>query len=139
VENKISIGLVRDLPDKRTAWAEVERLHLPINPVDSRRGVTFAELVLHYAEHELVERTESIHPKAQTTIKGYDRVLRNRLLHQGHGKEAETRMRRQRYAQQREADRQAVAAYLKARDAALPWSVRAVGAVLDFVLRRPRS
>ena len=38
VENKIPIGLIRDLPDKRTAWAEVERLHLPINPVDSRRG-----------------------------------------------------------------------------------------------------
>jgi hypothetical protein len=32
---------------------------------------------LHYAEHELVERTESIHPKAHTTIKGYERVLRN--------------------------------------------------------------
>ena len=42
VENKIPIDLVRDLPNKRTAWAEVERLHLPINPVDSRRGVTFA-------------------------------------------------------------------------------------------------
>src|SRR5260370_14758302 len=54
VENKIPIGLIRDLPDKRTAWAEVERLHLPINPVDSRRGVTFADLALHYAEHELV-------------------------------------------------------------------------------------
>ena len=40
VENKIPIGLLRDLPDKRTAWAEVERLHLPINPVDSRRSVT---------------------------------------------------------------------------------------------------
>jgi hypothetical protein len=41
VENKIPIGLVRDLADQRTAWAEVERLHLPINSVDSRRGVTF--------------------------------------------------------------------------------------------------
>jgi integrase len=80
VDNKIPIGLVRDLPDKRTAWAKVERLHLPINPLDSRRGVTFGDLVLHYAEYELVERTESIHPKAHTTIKGYDRVLRNRLL-----------------------------------------------------------
>jgi hypothetical protein len=40
VENKIPIGLAREIPDKRSAWAEVERLHLPINPVDSRRGVT---------------------------------------------------------------------------------------------------
>ena len=80
VENKIRIGLVRDLPDKRSAWNEVDRLHLPINPVDSRRGVTFGDLILHYAEHELVEQSESIHPKAHTTIKGYDRVLRTRLL-----------------------------------------------------------
>ena len=49
----------------------------------------------------------------------------------GTAKEAQMRMRRQRYAQKRETDRQAVAAYLKARDAALPWPVRAVGAVLD--------
>lgn len=80
VENKASIGLVKDFPDKSSAWAEVERLHLQINPMDPRRGVTFGDLALHYAEHELVERSESIHPKAHTTIKGYERVLQNRLL-----------------------------------------------------------
>jgi len=80
VENKIPIGLVRDVPDKERAWAQVERLHLKLNPVDLRRGVTFADLAMHYAEHELVGRSESIHPKAHTTIKGYERVLRNRLL-----------------------------------------------------------
>ncbi|MGA2233979.1 MAG: site-specific integrase [Terriglobales bacterium] len=80
VENKIPIGLVQDLPDKSSVWARVEQLHLQINPADSRRGLTFGDLALHYAEHELVERTESIHPKAHTTIKGYARVLHNRLL-----------------------------------------------------------
>ena len=45
-----------------------------------RRGLTFGDLAQHYAEHELVECSESIHPKAHTTIKGYDRVLRNRLF-----------------------------------------------------------
>ena len=80
VENKMPIGLVQDLPDKSRAWAEVEQLHLQINPVDSRRGVAFGDLALHYAEQELVQRTESIHPKAHTTIMGYQRVLRNRLL-----------------------------------------------------------
>src|SRR3981081_2188196 len=34
VENKIPIGLVRHLPDASSAWAEVERLHVPINRVD---------------------------------------------------------------------------------------------------------
>jgi hypothetical protein len=80
VENKVPIGLVKDFPDKSCAWAEVERQHLHINQVDFRGCVTFADLAHHYAEHELVEPTESIHPKAHTTIRAYERALRNRLL-----------------------------------------------------------
>ena len=38
VENEIPIGLVHDVPDKERAWAQVERLHLKLNPVDLRRG-----------------------------------------------------------------------------------------------------
>lgn len=79
-ETRVLFGLVRDFADRTHAWAEVERLHLPINPVYPRRGVTFGGLATHYAEHELIERSESIHPKANTTIKGYERVLRNPLL-----------------------------------------------------------
>ena len=41
VENKIPVGLLRDLPDASSAWAEVERLHAPINP---RRCATRIEL-----------------------------------------------------------------------------------------------
>jgi hypothetical protein len=80
VDNKIAIGLVRDFPDERIARAEVERLHLQLNRVDLRGGVTFADLALHYADLELVERTESINPKAHSTILGYGRVLQNRAL-----------------------------------------------------------
>jgi hypothetical protein len=80
VENKVPIGLVKDFPDKSCVWAEVERQHLHINQLDFRGCVTFADLAYHYAEHELVEPTESIHPKAHTTIRAYERVLRNRLL-----------------------------------------------------------
>jgi integrase len=82
VENKIPIGLLKDFSSKGCAWAEVERQHLHINQVDFRGCVTFADLAHHYSEHELVEPTESIHPKALTTIRGYERVLRNRLLPQ---------------------------------------------------------
>jgi hypothetical protein len=57
MENKIAIGLVRDFPDERSARTEVERLHLQLNPVDLRGGVTFGDLALHYADHELIERT----------------------------------------------------------------------------------
>ena len=80
VENKIAIGLVRDFPETSDAWAEVERLHLHINEVNSRRGLTFGDLARHYAEQELVDHTESIHAKAHTTVRAYERVLRNRLL-----------------------------------------------------------
>ena len=82
VQNKIPIGLVKDFSSESFAWAEVERQHLHINQVDFRGCVIFADLAHHYAEHELVEPTESIHPKAHTTIRGYERVLRNRLLPQ---------------------------------------------------------
>jgi integrase len=80
VQNKIPICLVKDFSTKHSAWEEVERQHLQINQVDFRGRVTFADLAHHYAEHELVEPTESIHPKAHTTIRGYERALRNRLL-----------------------------------------------------------
>jgi len=72
VENKFSVGLVKDFPEKKCAWAEVERLHLPINPVNPRRGITFGDLTQHYAEHELVDHTESIHAKAHTTVRSYE-------------------------------------------------------------------
>jgi len=80
VQNKIPIGLLKDFSSKNSAWEEVERQHLQINQVDFRGFVTFADLAYHYAEHELVEPTESIHPKAHTTIRAYERALRNRLL-----------------------------------------------------------
>lgn len=76
VENKIPIGLVKDFPHKSCAWGQVERLHLQINPLDSRRGITFADLAQHYAEQELVDHTESIHAKAHTTVRSYERIPR---------------------------------------------------------------
>ncbi len=80
VENKVPIGLVKDFSGKSAAWAEVERQHLHINKVDFRGRVMFVDLARHYSEHELGEQTESINPKAHTTIGAYKRVLRNRLL-----------------------------------------------------------
>jgi len=80
VENKVPIGLVKDFPNKSAAWAGVERQHLHINKVNFRGRVTFADLARHYSEHELGEQTESVNPKAHTTIGAYQRVLRNRLL-----------------------------------------------------------
>jgi hypothetical protein len=38
VEKKIPIGSVRHLPYAGCAWTEVERLHVPVNRADVRRG-----------------------------------------------------------------------------------------------------
>ena len=56
----------------------------------------------------------------------------------GTAKEAEIRMRRQR-ARRRDAaaDGRALAEIEAARYARLPWPIRAVGAILDVVFRRP--
>jgi integrase len=80
VENKVPIGLTTEFPDKSCAWREVERLHIHLNGPDPRRGVRFADLAQHYAEHELVDHSESIHAKAHTTVRAYERIIRNRLL-----------------------------------------------------------
>ncbi len=56
----------------------------------------------------------------------------------GTAKEAEQRMRRQRYARKREADRITLEAIMRAEHARLPWIVRAIGEVLDFIFRRGR-
>jgi hypothetical protein len=72
VENKVPIGLVRHFPEASSAWAEVERLHVPINRVDMRRGLTLGDLAQQCTEHELVEGSESIRPEAHRTIKGYE-------------------------------------------------------------------
>jgi len=80
VENKVPIGLVKNLPQKSQVWAEVERLHLHINQPNSREGISFDDLAQHYTEHELVDHTESIHAKAHTTVRAYERIIRNRFL-----------------------------------------------------------
>ena len=81
VEQKIAVGTVHDFPTKASVWAEVERQQIQINKPDFRKRVTFADLAEHYQQNELGERRSAIvDPKAYTTIAGYQRVLRNRLL-----------------------------------------------------------
>ena len=80
VETKVPVGLVKDFPDESDAREEVKRMHLPVNQVNSQRGITLGDLAQHYAEHELVDQRESIHAKAHTTVRSYERILRNRLL-----------------------------------------------------------
>jgi integrase len=82
VENTQAIGLVNDFPRKSDVWAEVERLciHQQINKPEPRGAVLFADLALHFQEHELCEETRSITPLATTTMSTYSRMLRNYLI-----------------------------------------------------------
>jgi len=82
VEHKIAIGLVHDLPNESSAWAEVakQHLHSQINQLGFRGRVTFADLARHYVTHELGEQTETVDPKSHTTIAAYKRILKNRCL-----------------------------------------------------------
>ena len=81
VEHKIAIGLLCDLPNESTAWAEVakQHLHSQINQPDFRGRVTYADLARHYMAHELSQGTETVDPKSHTTIAAYKRIL-NRCI-----------------------------------------------------------
>src|SRR5579864_1282473 len=82
VEHKLPVGLVRDFPTEHSAWEEVQRqhLHLQINKTDFKGRVTFDDLAQHYRVHELGDQSEAVEPKSQTTIAGYERILKNRVL-----------------------------------------------------------
>jgi hypothetical protein len=82
VEHKLPVGLVHDFPTEHSAWEEVQRqhLHLQINETDFKGRVTFGDLAQHYRVHELGDQSEAVEPKSQTTIAGYERILKNRVL-----------------------------------------------------------
>lgn len=80
VEHKVAIGLVSNLPSESAAWAEVAKQHLQINQPDFKGRVTFGDLAQHYMTHELGEQAEAVDPKSHTTIAGYRRILKNRVL-----------------------------------------------------------
>ena len=80
VEHKVAIGLVSNLPSESAAWAEVAKQHLQINQPDFKGRVTFGDLAQHYMTHELGEQAEAVDPKSHTTIAGYTRILKNRVL-----------------------------------------------------------
>jgi hypothetical protein len=69
--------------------------------------------------------------------KVYKRAKFGDISIKGLAKEHEIKLQRQRFARREAEAARAVAEIEAARFARLPWPVRAIGAVLDFVLRRP--
>jgi hypothetical protein len=68
--------------------------------------------------------------------KVYKRAKFGDISIKGTAKEHEMKIRRQRFRRREAEAARAVAEIEAARYARLPWPVRAVGAVLDFILRR---
>src|SRR5258705_12254329 len=68
VERTLAVGLLRDLPNRSAAWAEVERhgINYQINQPGFRSRLTFADLAHHYMQNELSERADTVDPKAHT-------------------------------------------------------------------------
>jgi hypothetical protein len=69
--------------------------------------------------------------------KVYKRARFGDVSIKGTAKEHEINLQRRRFARREAEAARAVAEIEAARYARLPWPVRAIGAVLDFVLRRP--
>jgi hypothetical protein len=69
--------------------------------------------------------------------KVYKRAKFGDISIKGTAKEHEMKLQRQRFARREAEAARAVAEIEAARFARLPWPVRAIGAVLDFVLIRP--
>jgi|tagenome__1003787_1003787.scaffolds.fasta_scaffold20931985_3 integrase len=82
VEHTLPIGLVRDLPSKSVAWAEVERQHLSqqLNNSSFQGRATFANLAEHYMYNELSSLADTIAPKARSTIYVYRHILNDYLI-----------------------------------------------------------
>jgi len=76
-----TLGLLnKPIESQSAAWAEVAKQHLQINQPDFKARVTFGDLAQHYMTHELGEQTEAVDSKSHTTIAGYRRILKNRVL-----------------------------------------------------------
>jgi integrase len=82
VEHTLSVGLLRDLPNRSTAWSEVERqnINYQINQPGFRGHVTFADLAQHYMQNELSDQADTVDPKAYTTICIYRHILNDYLI-----------------------------------------------------------
>jgi hypothetical protein len=68
--------------------------------------------------------------------KVYKRAKFGDISIKGTAKEHEMKLQRQRFARRNAEAARAVAEIKAARYAKLPWPVRAIGAVLDFIFRR---
>ena len=80
VENTLPIGLVRDLPTERAAWAEVHKqsLFIRINEAPDAGRVRFDALAEHYLRADF--GTDAIRPKSEGTTLNMQHIVRDYLV-----------------------------------------------------------
>jgi hypothetical protein len=59
----IVVGPIQDLASKEAAWRRVKELQLNPNPQSASTQMTFGELALHYAQHDLLNDQHEVVPE----------------------------------------------------------------------------
>ena len=79
VEHGIPVGLVRDLPKKKDAWREVDKLELliRINEASCDARITFTALAEHYLKADF--GADAVRPKSGNTKTITEHVVRDYL------------------------------------------------------------
>jgi integrase len=80
VENILPIGLVRDFPNEKSAWREVDKLGLSlrVNEAPALLRTRFAHLAEHFLKADFGE--DAVHPKSEGTALNMNHIVRDYLI-----------------------------------------------------------
>jgi len=80
VENSLPIGLVRDFPNEKSAWREVDKLGLcsRVNEAPALLRIRFAQLAEHYLRADFGQ--DAVRPKSEGTELNMNHVVRDYLI-----------------------------------------------------------
>ena len=80
VENSLPIGLVRDFPNEKSAWREVDKLGLcsRVNETPALLRIRFAQLAEHYLRADFGQ--DAVRPKSEGTELNMNHIVRGYLI-----------------------------------------------------------
>lgn len=80
VENTLPVGLVRDFPNEKAAWREVDKLGLllRINDIPETGRIHFDALAEHYLRTDL--GPDATRPKTERTVLNTEQIVRQHLI-----------------------------------------------------------
>jgi integrase len=80
VENSLPVGLVRDFPNEKSAWREVDKLGLcsRVNEAPALLRIRFAQLAEHYLRADFGQ--DAVRPKSEDTELNMNHIVRDYLI-----------------------------------------------------------